>query len=59
MDICLAEFLPSGGVNDLDYDSRLCIQVSKYFSVTALIVLLVFCSIVLLMSTFLIAIFSM
>ena len=61
VEIWLAAFIPNGVVNDLDseyYACRLSIKVSKTFSVTNLIVLLSFCSIVFLASTVLIAIYS-
>ena len=49
---------PSGVIICLDYDSRLLIQVRKYFAVPTLIFLLVFCSIVSLVPTVLLTICS-
>ena len=48
MDIYLLLFLPNGVVDDLGSSSILLLQVSTSFAVTVLIVLLAFCSIVLL-----------
>ena len=58
MDILLELFLPIGVVNNIDSDIRLSIQVKKYSSVPALILLLAFCLIILLRSTFFLAMFS-